>query len=229
MSRRLRLSSALVAATIAVAGGASIAGIAPGPAAVAATAGTPDGAYTSLSPARILDTRYAKGVPTRTPVGEKKTITIQVAGKGGVPSSGALAVVMNLTVTRPTSRSGYLTVWPAGKARPVVSSINWTTKGWTGANLVTVPLGAGGKVSIYNSAGSTDVIADVMGYYHDATATTAQYGSYLVTDEPTRIVDTRDPEIPLSRPTAALQLGPHLRRLPGPGRQRPVSRPSPST
>ena len=37
-----------------------------------------------------------------------------------------------------------------------------------GANLVTVPIGSGGKVRIFNAAGSTHVVADVVGYYHSA-------------------------------------------------------------
>ncbi len=198
MSRRLRLSSALVAATIAVAGGASIATAAPTAMVPTATVTTETsaGGYTSLPPQRILDTRYGTG-STKAPIGSRKSITLQVTGEGGLPSSGVLAVVMNITVVRPTSPSGYLTVWPYGQSRPVVSSINWTERGWTGANLVTVPVGTGGKVSIYNSWGNTNVVADVMGYYRTSGAPGA-YGNYLFVankdtglPEPKRIVDTR--------------------------------------
>jgi len=47
---------------------------------------------------------------------------------------------------------------------PVVSNLNFTP-GVTVANLVTVPLSSSGMVSIYNYAGSTNVVVDVEGYY----------------------------------------------------------------
>ena len=36
---------------------------------------------------------------------------------------------------------------------------------WTGANLVTVPLGDDGAIDIYNYAGSTHVVVDLLGVY----------------------------------------------------------------
>ncbi|MFD4245034.1 hypothetical protein ACFWP3_26120 [Streptomyces sp. NPDC058525] len=60
--------------------------------------------------------------------------------------SDAKAVVLNVTVTDPKS-DGHLTVWPSGTTRPDSSNLNWTT-GRTVANLVTVPVGADGKVEI---------------------------------------------------------------------------------
>ena len=45
-----------------------------------------------------------------------------------------------------------------------MSNLN-TVPGGTQPNLVTVKLGAGGKVSIFNFAGTTHVLADVAGYY----------------------------------------------------------------
>ncbi|MGO9150646.1 MAG: beta strand repeat-containing protein [Acidimicrobiales bacterium] len=58
---------------------------------------------------------------------------------------------------------------------PTVSNLNFSS-GETVANLVTVPLSATGGVTIYNSAGSTDVVADVEGYY---TSTPSTNGSGL--------------------------------------------------
>ena len=150
---------------------------------------TATGAYTPLKPARLLDTRKKVGVTTITPVGPGKTIDLQVSGKGGVSASAATAVVLNVTVVSPTSE-GYVTLYPTGATRPVASSVNFN-KGFTGANLVTVKLGTGGKVRFFNASGSTHVIADVMGYYH-GTASTAKagYGGYSGV-EPTRLLDSR--------------------------------------
>ncbi len=154
---------------------------------------TPNGAYTALKPARVLDTRKKIGVTTLTPIGPGKTIDLQVTTKGGVPAAGATTVVLNVTVVAPTSE-GYVTLYPTGAARPVASSVNFNP-GFTGANLVTVKLGTGGKVRFFNASGSTHVIADVMGYYHGATSTAkAGYGGYSGI-EPTRMLDSRDPAL----------------------------------
>ena len=152
---------------------------------------TATGAYTPLKAARLLDTRKKIGVSTITPIGPGKTIDLQVSTRGGVPSAGATAVVLNVTVVAPTSQ-GYVTLYPTGATRPVASSVNFNA-GFTGANLVTVKLGTGGKVRFFNASGNTHVIADVMGYYHGATSTAkAGYGGYSGI-EPTRMLDSRDP------------------------------------
>ncbi|GAA2599694.1 hypothetical protein GCM10010399_33090 [Dactylosporangium fulvum] len=157
---------------------------------------TPEGTYFPLTPTRILDTREGNGAPTG-PLGGGKTLPLQVAGRGGVPSANVSAVVLNLTVTGPTS-AGYLTVYPTGMTRPVVSNVNFTP-GWTGANAVTVRLGTGGKVDIYNPAGNVSVIADVVGYYVTGTAP-AKGGNFRPT-LPGRVLDTRDADFggPLSK------------------------------
>jgi len=141
--------------------------------------------YNPLSPSRILDTRTGNGAPAAK-VGSGNSIDLQVTGRGGVPASGVSAVVLNVTVTDPTA-SGYLTVWPTGEALPIVSNLNFAA-GQTVANLVVVKLGAGGKVSLYNSAGLTHLIADVAGWYDNGTAVTGARYNPL---SPSRILDTR--------------------------------------
>jgi hypothetical protein len=71
--------------------------------------------------------------------------------------------VLNVTATQ-TSEPSFLTVFPAGTTPPVVSNLNWIG-GTTIPNLVTVKLGAGGQVSVFNKFGTTHVIADIAGYY----------------------------------------------------------------
>ena len=72
---------------------------------------------------------------------------------------------MNVTVTNP-SDSSWLRVSPTGTPPPLASNLNFVA-GQTIPNLVTVKLGAGGKVDITNFSGHTDVIADIVGYYID--------------------------------------------------------------
>jgi hypothetical protein len=117
------------------------------------------GQFTGVTPARIFDSRSAG-----TPVGANGTIAIQVSGQAGVPASGASAVVLNITVTN-TTEGSFLTVYPSdASVRPLASDLNWPA-GKTVPNLVVVKLGADGKAAIFNSAGRTDVIADVVGWY----------------------------------------------------------------
>ncbi|MET7396335.1 choice-of-anchor D domain-containing protein [Dactylosporangium sp. NPDC005572] len=150
-----------------------------------------EGTYVPVNPTRLLDTREGNGAP-KAPLGGGKTLHLQVTGRGGVPSSKVSAVVLNVTVTGPTS-AGYLTVYPSGIARPTASSLNFPA-GWTGANGVTVPVGTNGQVDIYNAAGNTHVIADVQGYYYsyDDTQTLWTAGQYWPT-QPERLLDSRAP------------------------------------
>jgi len=87
---------------------------------------------------------------------------VPVAGSNGIPT-GATAVVANLTVNN-TSAPSYLAAWPDGAIRPTASDLNWVAH-QTVPNLVVVKLGGNGKLDLYNAAGSTDVILDVVGYY----------------------------------------------------------------
>jgi hypothetical protein len=143
------------------------------------------GAYQSLSPARILDTRVGSGAPKQ-PIGPNSAINVQVTGVSGVPSTGVAAVVMNVTVTNTTAAS-YLTVWPAGLPRPTASNLNWPA-GKTVPNLVEVGVGLNGQVSAYNAGGSTDLIFDVAGYVAVPPAGTNGLFNPVV---PFRILDTR--------------------------------------
>jgi hypothetical protein len=75
----------------------------------------------------------------------------------GTAASGVSSVALNVTVTDSTG-SGFVTAYPAGKARPLASNLSYTT-GCTGANLVVVPVGTGGVVDLYAST-RTQLVAD---------------------------------------------------------------------
>jgi hypothetical protein len=105
-----------------------------------------------------------------------------VGGIGAVPA-GASAVVLNLTATRATQAS-VITAYPAGHARPNASNLN-VRPGVSVANLITVPLGAHGAISLHSSAGALDLVADVVGYYR--TGSGARFNAVT----PCRIYDTR--------------------------------------
>lgn len=61
------------------------------------------GRYQTLGPVRILDTRFAVGVGTTTPVPPDGTVTLPVTGRNGVPDTGVIAVVLNVTIAAPTA------------------------------------------------------------------------------------------------------------------------------
>jgi IPT/TIG domain/Fibronectin type III domain len=147
------------------------------------------GQYHPLSPVRILDTRDGTGGVPVAPLGANASMNAQITGLGGVPASGVVAVVLNVTVTNTTSPS-YLTVWPAGVPRPLASNLNFVAN-QSLPNLVEVAVGRNGQVSIYNAFGSTHVIFDVAGYVATPTAAGGPDGlnNPVV---PYRLLDTRN-------------------------------------
>ncbi|WP_216363113.1 hypothetical protein [Arthrobacter sp. Hiyo1] len=145
-------------------------------------AGTPStpGAFQPVAPSRFLDTRTAASV------GADSTVSFQVGGINGIPADVS-AVVFNLTVADAQS-FGFITAYASGTARPNASNLNFNT-GQIVPNLVTVPVGADGMVTLYNrSAGATQLLADVSGYYLSGTPNTP--GSFQAI-APSRFLDTR--------------------------------------
>lgn len=151
------------------------------------------GSYVPVTPARIADTRTGSGMPyagqTLTAGG---TLNVQVTGVGGVPATGVCAAVLNVTVAGSapswvSTASGFLTVFPTGAAQPLASNLNFVS-GQTAANQVTVPVGAGGLISIFNHAGNTNIVVDVDGYY-TCSATTGSSGLYNPVS-PSRVLGT---------------------------------------
>jgi dienelactone hydrolase len=149
--------------------------------------GSTAGRYRPVAPtgARILDTR---GEPT-TPV-LASTRTLLVAGRGGVPATGARAVALNITVTSPAT-AGWLQAIPTAGSTGLgaSSNVNVTRPGQTVANLAIVPLGAGGQITLAGNL-TSHVIVDVAGWFTDPTAPDGTDGLFTAID-PARITDTR--------------------------------------
>jgi alpha-tubulin suppressor-like RCC1 family protein len=143
-------------------------------------ASTPTGLIT-LSPKRIMDTRSTGKIGSRT--GTAASTTFNVYNKGGLPTSGISAVVLNVTVVDPEvgNEGGYLSVYPCASGQPDVSNLNFTN-GMTIPNTVIAPVDPSGNICFY-SYGKTHVLADVSGYFPT--------GSSLTTLSPKRIMDTR--------------------------------------
>jgi hypothetical protein len=120
------------------------------------------GTFSPLGPFRALDTRSGTGA-AKGAVAAGSSVRLKVDGVGGVPASGVSAVVLNVTVTAPTS-DGWVVVWGNG-ARPTASNLNFSA-GQTVANLAVTPVASDGTVSLFNgSSGTVQLVADVAGYY----------------------------------------------------------------
>lgn len=115
------------------------------------------GGYVPLSsPLRIVDSRIGLGYGGA--LGPSGSFSMSP----GIPTAAALA--LNSTVTAPTA-SGFLSVWPADRARPTASQVNFSAK-QTVANFGQIKVSATKTLAFANiSPGTTHVICDVSGYY----------------------------------------------------------------
>ena len=139
--------------------------------------------FVPVTPARILDTRRGVGATTgRVGAidGSGAPVVLTVAGRGGVPSAGADAVALNVTVVDGATNDfgGYVTAYPCS-TRPDVSNLNFVS-GQTVPNSLIAPLSDDGTVCLY-VYGSAHLLADVSGY------TVAGFEPVA----PVRILDTR--------------------------------------
>ena len=152
------------------------------------------GAYAALSPFRICDTRKAgSGIAANQCDGAGKgtlgpggAITAQITASGGPVPLNAQAVVVNLTAIDHSSGSTYISAYPTG-AQTFASNVN-IAGGKAEANLAIVRLSSGGQITLFNGAGSADVIVDVEGYFTTPTGLSA--GAFH-SIPPLRICDSR--------------------------------------
>jgi len=137
-----------------------------------------------VQPCRLADTRL--GYPHL----DSQTVQVATRGVCGIPSN-ATSVALTLTVVNP-QRPGFLTAWPADRARPVVSNVNFDV-GQIRANGSITRVDASGAFRVYTSV-LADVVVDVVGAF--VPATSAASGRFVARPS-TRIYDSRSgPKIP---------------------------------
>lgn len=122
----------------------------------------------TITPSRLVDTRQGTNTPfpdTSQRLGPRGTLTIQITGNGGVPASSPAAFV-TITGVSPSAGS-FLVAYAAGTARAPVSDVNWSGPGTVTPNVALSQLSAGGAMTVYNAAGTVDVLVDVNGYLTD--------------------------------------------------------------
>jgi Bacterial Ig-like domain (group 3) len=153
---------------------------------VTVTVADPAGAFAPLTPARILDTRNGTGASGALTAGHSLSLT--VAGVGGVPAGFDGTVALNVTALASSTAKGFLSVYPDGTTRPSTSNLNFSP-GQVIPNLVFAKVGTDGKVDIYNGGtASVGVLGDVAGVFFPGTATN---GYYSPLSSAVRLLDTR--------------------------------------
>src|ERR1019366_5114134 len=122
-------------------------------------------AFYPLPPFRVADTRYSTYPPGLGPpyltAGQERAFPVLNATACNIPSSAA-AYSLNFSVV-PHGPLGYMTVWPTGETRPVVSTLN-DIPGTLIANAAIVVAGTSGEVSVYPT-NDTDLVIDINGYF----------------------------------------------------------------
>ena len=111
-----------------------------------------------VTPCRVLDTRQPSGSAPIT------SLDVAVSASAcGIPAN-AQADVMSVTVVPQGSPAylGYLTLWPQGQTRPVVSTLN-ALDGAITSNMAIVPT-TNGSISAFAS-NPTHLIIDISGYF----------------------------------------------------------------
>jgi hypothetical protein len=118
-------------------------------------------AFYSMPPCRLADTRPQYGGSGPIPGGTEQDFSILNVPTCEVPAT-AQAYSLNFSAV-PPGPLGYLTVWPTGSTKPLVSTLNDLT-GTIVANAAILSAGAGGKISVYPS-NETNVVIDINGYF----------------------------------------------------------------
>ncbi|MGW6984851.1 PKD domain-containing protein [Streptomyces sp. NPDC054932] len=140
------------------------------------------GGYTSMTPARFVDTREGLGT-SRGKLAARSAFTTGISGLQGVPQN-ITAVALNVTVTEPGGL-GHLTVSGDGPV-PTASNLNFVA-GQTVANAVIVPVAADGTIKVFNGAYlPAHVVVDVVGYY------SKESKAAFLPFTPFRTLDTRE-------------------------------------
>ena len=173
-----------------------------GPAAAPVSGAGAASRFVPVEPIRAYDSRFgqlpATGQKGRLGGGQSVPITLP-----GAPA-GATAAVLNVTVVQP-SESTYVTAHPTGSPAPLASNVNVPAAGIL-PNSVTVKLGPGASVSLFNAVGTTDLVVDVAGYYVPA-GTAGPTSTGFAALDPRRVYDSRPAESPQGGPKGALGPG----------------------
>ena len=116
-----------------------------------------------VAPTQVLNTK--KGVGARKgKLNAGASITFSAAGVGAIPTIGVASVLLNLRAVAPT-QSTHLVAYASSDPRPIGVISASAVAGRDSATLVSAPVDfQTGDVTIYNSAGSLNLIAHVVAW-----------------------------------------------------------------
>jgi hypothetical protein len=159
----------------------------------------------TVEPARIFDSRDAKFGAA--PLGSAGQKNLPIRGATQMEDSGnvvvpndpdVVGVILNVTGINRQSNSTitYASVLPgpvASEAEVSTSNLN-LDPGQLRANLAIVPVPSDGDLTLFNAAGSTHLIVDVVGYLLAGEPVDTRTGRIVPLVSPFRAFDTREPE-----------------------------------
>lgn len=145
------------------------------------------GRLVQVRPTRLLDTRpasrvgWSSGKPST-----GATIGVTVTGRGGVPTSGVSAVVVQVAAAE-TSSGGWVQAGRSSMVRGAWHDIVASAGGQTRSSLVVAQVDTLGRIAVHTGM-STHLVVDVLGWYTYSTAAPALSGLFV----PVRPVVLRD-------------------------------------
>lgn len=157
-----------------------------------------------VGPGRVYDSREAAfgakpivgGTQVQIPIRGAKSFNPAIDPI--VPNDAAVdGVLLNLTAvnavagSQGTHVSVLPTAVPAG-AQPSTSNLNLAT-GQVRSVMAIVPVGPDGSIYLYNRAGATELIVDIVGYLRPAADPASNAGRVVPLVAPYRALDTREP------------------------------------
>jgi len=143
------------------------------------------GRFVPAEPTWVLGTRIGEEEGRAAP---GANLDVVVAGVAGVPAD-AVAVVVVATL-HDASAPGFVTVWPTGGTRPQASNLNASAVGQTVSDLVVVPIGDGGRITVTTQSGG-HLLVDLVGWFTGPSAPAASTGLFAPVS-PARVLDTRE-------------------------------------
>ncbi|HEV7672830.1 MAG TPA: hypothetical protein VGS22_30300 [Thermoanaerobaculia bacterium] len=130
----------------------------------ATSTAAPTGAYFTVPPCRLLDTRAAGQAPA---LASTVVRALTASGNCGVPSS-AKAIAVTLTVTGGTG-GGHLSLFPGNLTVPATAALNFAVAQTRSSNaiatLATNGAGTLGLSAFVGGGGTVEAIVDVFGYF----------------------------------------------------------------
>jgi hypothetical protein len=165
---------------------------------------TPGARVVPVGPGRVFDSREAPfgAAPvtggTSTPIPIRGATSYDPVLDPIVPDDAAVSgVLVNLTAVNnlPASTGTHISILPAAPAagqNPTTSNLN-LTQGQVRSVMAIVPVGDDGSIYLYNHAGATESIVDIVGYLKPATDPNSNAGRVVPLVAPYRALDTREP------------------------------------